>query len=138
MTAALDTYAPIAPTASLERLVNCSSHYLGSPEWWSRLAVAVDSLREQLAHADLLELSRQVVVDAPELAAAALRIPDLHDEAQAEAALLRMEIADRAGKRSEAIVVRESVKALVAHVRRVDRLSDDLLHDAYSRDFGGE
>jgi hypothetical protein len=138
MTAALDTFAPSSALDSLERLVNCSNRYLGTAGWWTRLATTLDSVREQMARADITGLSMQVIGDSPELAAAALRLPELDEQVQAEAAQLRMAVAEKSGIRSEAIVVRESVKALVARVRHVDRASDTLLHDAYLRDFGGE
>jgi hypothetical protein len=138
MTAALDTFAPTSALDSLERLVTCSNRYLGTAGWWTRLAATLDVVREQLAHADMTGLSMQVIADAPELAAAALRLPDLEDQAQAEAAQLRMEVAEKSGIRSEAIVVREAAKGLIARVRHIDKLSDTVLHDAYLRDFGGE
>jgi hypothetical protein len=138
MTVALETFAPSSALDSLERLVTCSNRYLGTAGWWTRLAATLDVVREQLAHADMSGLSMQVITDAPELAAAALRLPDLEDQAQAEAAQLRMEVAEKSGSRSDAIVVREAVKALIARVRHIDKLSDTVLHDAYLRDFGGE
>jgi hypothetical protein len=139
MTAAVvDLYAPQRPADALERLVTCSHRYLGTPGWWARLADGLDELRAHLAHADTQGLVAQVIADAPELAASALRLPDLDDEAQAHAALLRLEVAEKAGRRSEALQMREAVKTLLGRVRRVERISDDLLHDAYQRDFGGE
>jgi hypothetical protein len=138
MTAVLETFAPSRAVDSLERLVNCSNRYLGSAAWWARLADSLDTLREELAHADIVGLSIQVISDVPELAAAAQRLPDLDDRAQATAALVRMEVADKAGRRTEAIAVREMAKDLIAQVRHVDSLSSTLLHDAYLRDFGGE
>lgn len=138
MTAAVDLFSQPRPADSLERLVACSHRYLGTSGWWARLADGLDELRAHLAHADTQGLVAQVIADAPELAASALRLPDLDDEAQAHAALLRLEVGEKAGRRSEALQVRESVKALLSRVRRIDRMSDDLLHDAYQRDFGGE
>lgn len=138
MTAAIETFAPSSALDSLERLVTSSNRFVGTAMWWSRLAASIDSLREQLAHADIVGLSSQVISDRPELAAAALRLPELDDQAQAQAALLRMEVAEKAGLRSEAIVVREAVKSLIERVRQLDRMSSTVLYDAYLRDFGGE
>jgi hypothetical protein len=138
MTAALDLIPPIPATESLERLATCSPRYLGTAGWWSRLAVLLDDLREQLAQADMPGLAAQVVVDAPELAASALRLPELDDQVQAEAAQLRLEVADKSGLRSEALAVRASVQSLLGRVRRIERVSGDLLHDTYRRDLGGE
>lgn len=138
MTAAIETFAPSSALDSLERLVTSSNRFVGTAMWWSRLAASIDSLREQLAHADIVGLSSQVISDRPELAAAALRLPELDDQAQAQAALLRMEVAEKAGLRSEAIVVREAVKSLIERVRHLDRMSSTVLYDAYLRDFGGE
>ena len=138
MSVALDTVAPPGVLDSLERLVTCSHRYLGTASWWTRLADTLDSLREQMARADLAGLSAQVIADAPELAAAAVRLTEADDRAQAEAAQLRMYIAEKSGMRSEAIVVREAVKPLIAQVRHLDKQSDTLLNDTYCRDFGGE
>jgi len=138
MTAAIETFAPSSSLESLDRLAACSSRYLGTAGWWTRLAATLDALREQLAHADMVGLTSQVITDRPELAAAALRLPELDDQAQAEAAQLRMEVAEKSGIRSEAIAVREAVKALVRRVQHLDKASDTLLYDAYLRDFGGE
>ena len=138
MTAAIETFAPSSALDSLERLVTSSTRFVGTAMWWTRLAASIDSLREQLAHADIVGLSSQVISDRPELAAAALRLPELDDQAQAQAALLRMEVAEKAGLRSEAIVVREAVKSLIDRVRHLDRMSSTVLYDAYLRDFGGE
>jgi hypothetical protein len=137
MTASLEVRPMTSATVSLGRLAACSSGYLGTPGWWARLADALDDLRDQMARADLPGLAAQLVADAPELAASATRLPDLDDQAQAEAALLRLEVADKAGLRSEARSVREALRVLLDRVRRIERISDDLLHDAYQRDFGG-
>lgn len=138
MTAALETLAPRSAAESLARLADCSPRYLGTAGWWTQLADAIDVLREQLTQADMPGLAAQVVADAPELAASALRLPGLGEEAQAAAAHLRLEVAAKAGLRSEALGVRAAVTTLVGRVRRLDRMSDDLLHDAYRRDRGGE
>jgi hypothetical protein len=138
MTAAIDLYAPISAAEALDRLAACAPRYLGTAGWWSRLAVAIDDLREQLAHADLAGLAAQVVADAPELAASALRLPELDDRVQAQAAQLRLEVAEKAGLRSEAMGIRASVQALLHQVRRLGRISEDLLHDTYQRDLGGD
>jgi hypothetical protein len=138
MTAAIDVHSTISATESLERLATCAPRYVGTAGWWSRLALVLDDLREQLAQADMPGLAGQVVADAPELAAAALRLPELDDQVQAEAAQLRLEVAEKAGLRSEALAVRASVQALLGRVRRVERVSQDLLHDTYLRDLGGE
>ena len=137
MTAAVE-FAPAGALDSLERLVTCSNRFLGTAMWWTKLASTIDSLREQLSHADMVGLSSQVISDRPELAAAALRLPELDDQAQAEAAQLRMEVADKAGLRSEAIVVREAAKSLIERIRHLDKLSTTVLYDAYLRGFGGE
>jgi hypothetical protein len=137
MTASLEVRPMTSATGSLGSLVACSSGYLGTPGWWARLAEALDDLRDQMARADVPGLAAQVVADAPELAASAMRLPDLDDQAQAEAALLRLEVADRAGLRSEARSIREALRVLLLRVRRIERISGDLLHDAYQRDFGG-
>lgn len=138
MTAAIEPLAPVSALDSLERLATCSNRFLGTAMWWSRLASAIDSLREQLAHADIVGLSSQVVGDRPEMAAVALRLPELDDRTQAEAAQLRMQVAEKSGLRSEAMVVREAAKTLIQRVRQLEQQSSAVLYDAYLRDFGGE
>jgi hypothetical protein len=51
---------------------------------------------------------------------------------------LRLEVAEKAGLRSEAMGIRASVQALLHQVRRLGRISEDLLHDTYQRDLGGD
>ncbi|HYO18749.1 MAG TPA: hypothetical protein VES02_08815 [Dermatophilaceae bacterium] len=137
MTASLEIRAMASATESLGRLAACSSGYLGTAGWWARLADALDDLRDQIARADMPGLAAQLVADAPELASSAMRLPELDDQAQADAALLRLEVADKAGLRSEARSIREALRVLLDRVRRIERISDDLLHDTYQRDFGG-
>ncbi len=138
MTAALEFHAPSSAADSLDGLLSCAPRFLGSAPWWTHLGSALDALRFQLAAADLTGLAAQVVADAPELAASALRLPELDDATQAEASRLRQEVAELAGRRPEVMVVREAVRDLLIRVRRLDRMSEDLLHEAYQRDFGGE
>ncbi len=138
MTAALEFHAPTSAADSLDRLISGSPRSLGSTSWWGQLAAALDGLRAQLASADLNGLAAQVVADAPELAATARRLPELDDATQAAATLLSQEIGQKRGRRAEVMVVREAVRGLLTRVRRLERVSDDLLHDAYQRDFGGE
>ena len=138
MTAVLETPTPSHAVDSLERLVTCPNRYLGTAVWWSRLAATLDGLREELAHADNEGLSRQVIADVPELAAAAQRLPDLDQRARSAAEQVRMLVADKSGMRTEAIAVRESVKGLIGQVRQVGKASSGLLYEAYLRDFGGD
>lgn len=100
-------------------------------------ADALDGVRHQLARADIPGLAAQLVADAPELVPSAMRLPELDDQAQAEAARLRPEVADKAGLRSQARSIREALRVLLERVRRVERISDDLLHDTYQCDSGG-
>lgn len=138
MTAALEFHTRTSAADSLDHLISCSPRFLGTSPWWGQLARALDALRAQLFAADLNGLVGQVVADAPELAASALRLLDLDGATQAEASRLRQEVAEKSGRRPEVMVVRAAVQALLTHVRRLERVSDDLLHDAYQRDFGGE
>ncbi len=138
MTAALEFRAPSSAADSLDGLISCTPRFLGTRLWWTQLGDALDALRFQLSGADLTGLAAQVVADAPELAASALRLLEIDDATQAEASRLRQGVTEMSGRTPEVMVVREAVRALVTRVRRLDRLSEDLLHEAYQRDFGGE
>jgi hypothetical protein len=133
MTVAVEPYRPLDAVAQL-RLVLAGE---GGPEWWLRLSEALDALRAHLARSDVSGIADQVLADAPELAAAATRLPRMRQAVKAEATRLRLRI-DRVGLREDVRDVRASASALAQHVRRLERSAEDLLHDAYQRDFGGE
>jgi hypothetical protein len=132
----VDTWAPTR--VALDRLAHCSQRDLGSAAWWACVAARLDGLRDELADSDILGLAAQVTADAPQYAAAARRLPEMSDAIQAEAAQLRLLIADRAGSVSAAPEVRAALEALLRRVRTLYRLSDSLLLDAYERDLGGD
>ena len=87
---------------------------------------------------DVEGLAAQVIEDAPELGAAATRLPTLDARARAELTELRALVAQHYGVPALVAEIRAATEALLRRVRTLYRLSDDLLLDAYERDFGGE
>lgn len=124
--------------ASLDRLMHCSASQTGSGTWWSCVARHIDELHEELTLNDNLGLVAQVTEDAPELAAGAHRLELLDGEVRREVADLRRFVANRAGARTAVAEVRVAIDRVLRRVRTLDRVADDLLLDAYERDFGGE
>lgn len=126
------------PRESLDRLVNCARQDVGSPTWWACLARHLDELRDELATGDVEGLAAQITTDAPHLAASAARLPPLEKQVQHELAQLRTLVASTCGSMTAAPPVRDAVEVALRHVRTLNRMSDDLLLDAYERDFGGQ
>ena len=111
---------------------------VGSPTWWACLARHLDELRDELATGDIEGLAAQITTDAPHLAASAARLPPLEKQVQHELAQLRTLVASACGSMTAAPPVRDAVEVALRHVRTLNRMSDDLLLDAYERDFGGQ
>ena len=126
------------PRESLDRLVNCARQDVGSPTWWACLARHLDELRDELATADVEGLAAQITTDAPHLAASAAQLPPLDRQVRSELAQLRMLVNSAYGSTTAAPPVRDAVEVVLRRVRTLTRRSDDLLLDAYERDFGGQ
>ena len=126
------------PRESLDRLVRCATDEVGTAMWWACLARHLDELREELAQSDIAGLAAQITADAPQLAATARRLPDLDVQVQCEVAQFRAVVAELSGSVADAGGVRVALEVLLRRVRTLYRVSDDLMLDAYERDFGGE
>ncbi|HYN57252.1 MAG TPA: hypothetical protein VES03_08650 [Motilibacterales bacterium] len=125
------------PQESLDRLV-CARDEVGSPTWWSLLSRYLDELSDELAMGDVEGLVAQIIADAPHLAASAARLLPLENQVKSELAQLRMLVAHAYGSMTSAPPVRDAVEVAMRRVRTLNRMSDDLLLDAYERDFGGQ
>lgn len=126
------------PRESLDRLVTCSREDVGSPTWWVSLARHLDELREELAMVDVEGLAAQITADAPHLAASAAQLPPLGKRIESELSELRMLVAIACGSTTAAPIVQDAVEVTLRRVRTLNQMSDDLLLDAYERDFGGQ
>ncbi|HYN56654.1 MAG TPA: hypothetical protein VES03_05590 [Motilibacterales bacterium] len=126
------------PRESLDRLVTCAREEVGSPTWWGLLTRHVDELRDELAIGDVEGLAAQITTDAPHLAASAARLPLLDKQVKSELSQLRILVADAYGSTTAAAPVRDAVEVALRHVRTLNRTADDLMLDAYERDFGGQ
>ncbi len=124
--------------SSLDRLSHCSGHESGAASWWACVARHLDELGEDLAVSDNAGLVAQVMEDTPELAAGAVRLEHLDDAVRREVSELRLLIAARAGIGSAVAEVQRAIDEVMHRVRTLDRIADDLLLDAYERDYGGE
>ncbi len=102
------------------------------------MARHIDELGEDLALSDNGGLVAQVKEDTPELAAGAVRLEHLDERVRQDVAELRLLVASRAGVRSAVADVQAAIDVVLRRVRTLDRVADDLLLDAYERDFGGE
>ncbi len=134
----MTTHSRPTTKASLERLVGCSDHEAGTSVWWACLARHLDQLSEELSLSDIEGLAAQVTADTPELAADAARLMNLDGQLRDEVIDLRRRVADLAGSPEPVVDVREALDNVLHRVRSLDRLSDQLLFEAYERDFGGE
>jgi len=137
-TMSMTTTARPTSRESLDRLVRCSSKDAGTARWWTCLSHSLDDLHVELMSGDVEGLAAQVIEDAPELGAAATRLPTLDARARAELTELRALVAQHYGVPALVAEIRAATEALLRRVRTLYRLSDDLLLDAYERDFGGE
>lgn len=137
-TMSMTTTARPTSRESLDRLVRCSSQDAGTPRWWTCLSRSLDDLHLELMSGDVEGLAAQVIEDAPELAAAANRLPILDARARAELTELRTLVARYYGVSALVTEIRAATEAVLRRVRTLYRVSDDLLLDAYERDFGGE
>ena len=126
------------PEESLDRLVTCAREDLGSPTWWGLLSRHLDELGGELARGDVEGLVAQITTDAPHLAASAARLPVLDNQVKSELTQLRMLVASAYGSTTAAGPVRDVAEITLRHVRTLNRMSDDLMLDAYERDFGGD
>lgn len=124
--------------ASLDRVTQCLDSQTGTATWWACVARHIDELSEELELSDNVGLVAQVTEDTPELAAGALRLRTLDAQVRSEVAQLRLLVANRAGSFSAVAEVSEAVVETLRRVRTLDRVADDLMLDAYERDFGGE
>ena len=126
------------PEESLDRLVTRAREEVGSPTWWGLLSRHLDELGGELARGDVEGLVAQITTDAPHLAASAARLPVLDNQVKSELTQLRMLVASAYGSTTAAPPVRAAVEVTLRHVRTLNRMSDDLMLDAYERDFGGD
>jgi hypothetical protein len=127
-----------SPWESLDRTMRCPQQDMGTPMWWTAVAHDLGELGEELAQIDVVGLAAQITTDAPHFAAAARRLPLLHERAQREVARLRREAIDLRGSPTGAREVHDAVEATLLRVRTLHRLCSDLLLDAYERDIGGD
>lgn len=123
---------------ALDRLMRCPPQEMGTSLWWATLAHHLGELEEELALTDVTGLAAQITTDAPHFAAAARRLPPIHEQAQHDVARLRQEANDQSGSPTAARDVCDAVDALLGRVRTLHRLCSDLLLDAYERDIGGD
>jgi hypothetical protein len=123
---------------SLDLLMRCRPQDMGTALWWATLAHHLGELAEELALTDVTGLAAQITTDAPHFAAAARRLPPIHEQAQRDAARLRQAATDQSGSPTAARDLCNAVDALLGRVRTLHRLSSDLMLDAYERDIGGD
>lgn len=134
----MTAHLTITPRESLARLARCTDKDLGSAQWWSCLVSNLDELHAELAQADVAGLIDQVTQDAPHMAATAHRLELLDAQVRAEVVGLRRMADGLAGSVTGARTVRDALERVLRRVRSLHRITDDLMLDAYERDFGGE
>jgi hypothetical protein len=122
---------------SLDLLLLCPTQDLGG-SWWDSVAHHLGEVGEELAGTDISGLAAQITTDAPHFATAARRLSAIHDQTQRDLARLRREVADLRGSTTAARAVRDAIEVLLRRVRTLNRLSNDLMLDAYERDIGGD
>jgi hypothetical protein len=127
-----------SPWESLDRTMRGPQPDLGNPSWWAAVAHDLGELGEELARTDVAGLAAQITTDAPHFAAAARRLPLIHERAQREVASLRREATDQFRSPTAARELHDAVEAALRRVRTLDRLCSDLLLDTYERDIGGD
>jgi hypothetical protein len=134
------------PTFSLAELDRLELH-LAEPEqgatWWVELAGHLDRLDDGLAlHRADVEgpggLHAQVLADAPRVAPAVARLEIEHDRLSSQIRDVRLRVGAISGDPEAVPEAIESTRDLLARLRRHQSDADDLVHEAYRVDIGGE
>lgn len=136
-------YHPTFSVADLDRL----EVHLSEPEpgavWWVELAGHLDRLDDALAlHRADVEgpggLHAQVLSDAPRVAPAVARLEIEHDRLSVAIRDVRLQVGSISGDPDAVPQAIEATRALVGRLRQHQAEADDLVHEAYRVDIGGE
>jgi hypothetical protein len=136
-------YRPTITVSDLDRI----DVHLAEPErsavWWVELVAYLDRLDDALAlHRADVEgpggLHAQVLADAPRVAPAVARLEIEHDRLSVQIRDARLRVGAIAGDPEAADEAIAITGELVARLRRHQSDADDLVHEAYRVDIGGE
>ena len=145
----MNTHAehPVVPhTITVSDLDRLELH-LAEPDpgaiWWVELAAQLDRLDDAMAvHRADVEgpggLHAQVLAEAPRVAPTVARLEIEHDRLAVRIRELRLLVGQRSGDPEGVAEVSAEVAELVARLRRHDADADDMVHEAYRVDIGGE
>lgn len=134
---------PAITTADLDRL----DVHLTEPEpgalWWVELVAYLDRLDDELAiHRADVEgpggLHAQVLTDAPRVAPAVARLEIEHDRLATQIREVRLRVGGMSGDPEGVDEAIGATRELVRRLRRHQSDADDLVHEAYRVDIGGE
>lgn len=145
----MNTHAehPVVPhTITVSDLDRLELH-LAEPDpgamWWVELAAQLDRLDDALAvHRADVEgpggLHAQVLAEAPRVAHTVARLEIEHDRLAVTIRELRLLVGQLSGDPDGVAEVSAATAELVARLRRHDSDADDMVHEAYRVDIGGE
>lgn len=134
---------PTITTAELDRI----DVHLSEPEpgalWWVELVSYLDRLDDALAtHRADVEgpggLHAQVLNDAPRVAPAVARLEIEHDRLADQIREVRLRVGVISGDPEGVPEAVEATRQLVLRLRRHQVEAEDLVHEAYRVDIGGE
>lgn len=137
------TVRPTITTAELDRI----EVHLAEPDpgalWWVELVGYLDRLDDALAvHRADVEgpggLHAQVLTDAPRVAPAVARLEIEHDHLADRIREVRLRVGAMSGDPEGVDEAIESTRELVARLRSHQTAADDVVHEAYRVDIGGE
>ncbi len=134
---------PTISTADLDRI----ELHLAEPEpgalWWVELVAYLDGLDDALAmHRADVEgpggLHAQVLTDAPRVAPAVARLEIEHDRLADQIREARLRVGAISGDPDGVGEAVAATRELVQRLRRHQSDADDVVHEAYRVDIGGE
>lgn len=134
---------PTIATAELDRI----EVHLAEPEpgalWWVELVAYLDRLDDALAlHRADVEgpggLHAQVLADAPRVAPAVARLEIEHDRLASTIRDVRLQVGQMSGDPEGVPVAIGATRELVRRLRQHRSDAEDVVHEAYRVDIGGE
>ena len=112
-------------------------------QWWVDLVGQLDHLGTRLVsrHSEVVGRTpfvRQITTDAPHMTSRLRRLAIEQERLEHDLLQVRIMAGRAAGNPEESSTVRRAVHDLLHRMRRHEERSNEVLYDAYERDFGGE
>lgn len=142
---ALDTTTlrVVSSSRAQRRLAELAQQGWAGASWWVEVTRQLDDLAECVRSApgevvDALGFTEQIRLDAPHLMGRWQRLIGEREGLYDAVAEVRLLASRSAGDPSAVSVVGQSIREVLARVRRFQERTTEVLLDAYARDLGGE